>query len=85
MITKTDAIAICKAICNGLRNEQAKPALQGPDNRERYAARGMAAIAIESIYYALPEKTRADLRTEATRLGLSTGEQALFKLSGWPE
>lgn len=75
MLTKKDAITVGKAITAALVKEQAHKDLQGPDNAARYAARGMCAKALESIYYELPDKVRAQFRYDAA---------AYIKACDWP-
>lgn len=76
MLSRKDLLTVAKAICDTLRVEESKPALQGPDNQQRYAARGMAALSIEAIYYQAPGKTQAMFDYNLSNL---------FKAAGWPE
>lgn len=74
MITKTEAIKIATAIVDALQQEEKHPDLQGVNNKARFAARGMAAKAIDALYFSLPEKTRA---------AFDYSYDELFKAAGW--
>lgn len=76
MITRKDLIATGSIVCARLRAEEAKPELQGPDNKARYAARGLAAAILDDLYYAAPIKVRESFGFRV---------DGLFKACGWPE
>lgn len=76
MITKNDAVAAGKAICAGLDREQAQPALRGPDNQARYAARGVALYAMDNLWY--------DVLPENVRRSFQYSKDAFFEACDWP-
>lgn len=76
MLTYKDAILIGERICEILKTEQKRDELQGPDNKARYAARGIAARSIEEIYFQMPDKYRAKFDYKI---------DSFFKKCGWPE
>lgn len=49
----------------------------GPDNRERYAARGSCQYAMSNLWY--------DHSTAAARAAFNYSESDFFKACGWPD
>jgi len=76
MLTRKDLIAAGTAVCDALKKEQERPALKGPDNEPRYAARGVCVRIMNDLYYMAPEKVRASFEYSS---------EAFFTACGWPE
>lgn len=74
MLTKADLINAATLVVGCLQREEARPSLQGPDNKARYAARGLAASIVEGLYHQAPDRVRASF-------GYDVAE--LFNLAGW--
>lgn len=74
MITKKDAIEVASEIVKDLKTMESREYMKGPDNHERYAAREMASRSINSLFFCLNEKTRAQFDYSA---------QNLFDAAGW--
>ena len=74
MLSRKDAIKVAQRVVERLKREESLPGLQGPDNKARYAARGLAAGIIDEIWFDLPD---------AVRQGFGWDSRRLFDAAGW--
>ena len=74
MLSRKDAIKVAQRVVERLKREESLPDLQGPDNKARYAARGLAAGVIDEIWFDLPD---------AMRQGFGWDSRRLFEAAGW--
>ena len=74
MLSRKDAIKVAQRVVERLKREETLPDLQGPDNKARYAARGLAAGIIDEIWFDL---------TDDVRQSFGWDSRLLFEAAGW--